>query len=254
MRHIVRFVLGVFFVLGLGLPAKAESISMRKPLSADEAKTWQAVGRINMQDAGFCTGSLIAPDLVLTAAHCVYHPKTGVLIKPKHIKFLAGWRSGHAAAERQAYRVIVHKDYEAGRDVQLDKVASDIALIELADPIDTFHIEALSYQGRPHVGESVKIVSYAQDHAEVPSIEEPCHVLDQDPRALILTCSVDHGSSGAPVFVTIDGKPKIASIVSAKAMLDGQSVALGAVLGSTLQEMLLSFRTQQSALFVRNTE
>jgi len=42
-----------------------DDMPLRRLLGADEAKAWQAVGRINMEGAGFCTGALIAPDLVL---------------------------------------------------------------------------------------------------------------------------------------------------------------------------------------------
>ena len=39
--------------------------------TADASKGWEAVGRINIGRSAFCTGTLISPVLVLTAAHCL---------------------------------------------------------------------------------------------------------------------------------------------------------------------------------------
>ena len=52
---------------------------------------------------------------------------------------------------------------------------------------------------------------------------------------LILSCNVDFGSSGAPVFTFEGGVPRIVSVVSAKAEVKGQQVALGAALAQELE-------------------
>jgi acyl CoA:acetate/3-ketoacid CoA transferase alpha subunit len=51
---------------------------------------------------------------------------------------------------------------------------------------------------------------------------------------LVLSCSVDFGSSGAPIFTVRNGAPRIVSVVSAKAEMTGQPVALGTALGAPL--------------------
>ena len=45
-----------------------EGTDNRTPIET-EAWPWTALGRINREIGGHCTGALIAPDLVLTAAH-----------------------------------------------------------------------------------------------------------------------------------------------------------------------------------------
>lgn len=242
----------IFLMILLALPVAAQSQqSMRKLLSADEAKAWQAVGRINMEGAGFCTGALIAPDLVLTAAHCMFHPKTGERLTSDRIHFLAGWRQGRAAAIGKARRTIIHPAYVHGKAADVDRVAVDIAIVELEHPIRNAAITPFERIERPEVGEKVKIVSYAKERAEMPSIEEPCEVLGKDERVMVLSCTVNFGSSGSPIFVMDNGVAKIASVVSAKASWQDKKVALGTSLGQPLEELLAHLAANNGVLHSR---
>lgn len=206
--------------------------------TADQARAWEAVGRVNLIGTGFCTGSLIAPDLVLTAAHCLFDKRTGKRIKTDNVEFLAGWRDGRAAAERAAKRVVIHQDYKYQSNRRLDRVAADIALIELSHPIQNARIEPFQWARRPGIGQEVQVVSYAKNRAEAPSLQETCHVLGRDPAVLVLSCQVSFGASGSPIFVIENGVPRIASIISAKAEWNDQDVALGASLGRPLRELI----------------
>ena len=58
-------------------PALAGDGNLRPLDTGVVAGRWAAVGRIDLGSKGFCSGTLIAPDVVLTAAHCLYDKATG---------------------------------------------------------------------------------------------------------------------------------------------------------------------------------
>jgi hypothetical protein len=51
-------------------------------------------------------------------------------------------------------------------------------------------------------------------------------VLTEEERAQVLSCDVDFGASGAPVFRSVGGVPELVAVVSAKAVWEGRRVAL----------------------------
>ena len=230
----MRIPLMIALLVGLAVPVGAEESRLISLETSDAGQAWQAVGRLNLGARGFCTGALIAPDLVLTAAHCLYDKDTGARIDDRDIEFLAGWRNGRAEAYRGVRISVAHPDYIYSGAESLDRVAYDLALIALDQPIRLPQITPFATDVRPARGDAVGVVSYAQDRAEAPSLQETCHVLDRAPEIVVFSCDVDFGSSGAPIFALRDGQMKIVSVVSAKADVEGKRVALGSVLTNTL--------------------
>jgi protease YdgD len=219
------------FVCGM---ARAEDAAMVSLQTADDSRGWDAVGKLMLGDRGFCTGALIEPQLVLTAAHCLYDKQTGVRLRPEDIQFLAGWRNGRAAAYRTVSRAVTHPDYRYNAGDKLGSVTADLALLELSQPIRLPSLTPFETGATPVEGDSVGVVSYAQDRAEAPSIQEFCEVLAGRRETLILSCNVDFGSSGAPVFSITDGVARVVSVISAKAEIDGRKVSLAVPLAAPL--------------------
>lgn len=204
---------------------------------AEEARDWHAVGRIDT-GVSFCTGALIAPDLVLTAAHCLFTPE-GRRLADGDLTFSAGLRNGRAEAIRTVTRSFLPAGYTrpVGR-ADMASIAQDVALLRLDRPVAGTAVRPLATGASPRALSAVALVSYGADRATYPSIEENCRILSRQRTVQVLSCHVVSGSSGAPVLrVGADG-PEIVGVVSGRSDVLGNEVTVAVAAEGLVADLL----------------
>ena len=218
-------VFGGLFLSAVGV--HAQESSPRELLDPSAQAEWQAVGRINVAGRSFCTGTLIAPDLVLTVAHCLYNRRTGSLPPATEVHFLAGYRMGDYTAHRTASRIAIASGYRPTAPVET-VLGSDMAILTLVEPITGIPpIAVAEDDNRFRKGARVFTLSYGMDRPEALSIEGDCRITDAAEAVLFTSCEATPGVSGGPLLSGDGETARVIGIVVAMAgRVRGQAIAI----------------------------
>jgi protease YdgD len=212
----------------------------RRLLSIEEAVPFQGVGRLNVAGTRFCTATLISETVIVTAAHCLFHPRTRAEVPLAEFRFVAGLRMGESAALRRVVRKAIQPDFAFEGFASPKGVVADLALLELDEPVAPEDAAAFPTAEHREGGGPLAIVSYARDRAQAPSIETPCGVAAAFAGVLALDCAVNYGASGAPVLQGEGGDLRLVAVVSAMgtALATGEPVTLAVETGPWIEPLL----------------
>lgn len=191
------------------------------------AYPYSAIGTVNW--AGFssrssCTGTLIAEDILITAAHCLINPQTNETVSPQMVHFSAGYQRGKFLAHTTGIEIINSGKFDLFGKVTNEQIRNDWALIRLKDPIG----KETGYLGwgvfsKATLGKiinpkgKVLVAGYPRDRIHALSVETKCKLQMSPDDNVILrhNCKLVEGDSGGPIAIIYKDHATLIGINSA---------------------------------------
>lgn len=202
LRKCLRKCAALFLAVGLlGLPLALAQDLM--PLDHVAAGTpYSSVGRVHPGSGSYCTGVLLARDMAITAAHCLYNPRTGQWLLPGSIHFLMGYDRGAYGFHTRV------KDYQTGGfdPTNLEETLhKDWAILHLADKAPSEYAALDPVRGSHSPDRFFRVVGYASPRRYALSTSGECTGLRQGDY-LLSECPSAEGMSGAPLIDQVSGR------------------------------------------------
>lgn len=195
-------------ILGLALAIAAGA----KPVfaitgSAQTGSPASASVLMLLNERGFCTANVVAPDLLITAAHCVYQIKSAA----------AYWEGAQPDSLIQAKQFAIHPGYRPNAPKTRER-SIDLALVQLERPLPArFKPLTLDYDARVEIGSTFTISGFGlreEKNGKTGGRLHSATLVTREPLSKLLIWAKDAanggtgactGDSGGP-FLSSDGK------------------------------------------------
>jgi len=174
---------------------------------------WAAVGRIDIGGGRFCSGTVITPTRVLTAAHCLFQPHTGRRAEPAEIEFLAGLYRNEVQERRRPVRVHLPAGYVWSAREQLAALERDVAVLEFAEPIGVPPLAILP--AARELPSRLVLARYGRSRPSRTRVDFGCVRTGDIGGLWRVSCPGEPGNSGAPLLAPGPGGPRLVAVVVA---------------------------------------
>jgi protease YdgD len=183
------------------MPLAAEAGSARAAVDM-AIPPWTALGRVQTELGTRCTGFLVAPRVVMTAAHCLFRPVTGHYVQPSSVHFLWRYDEGAYADHARVIAFAAAPGYDPVHE--LSTLGLDRAFLTLDHAVGTPADDARFAASIPRIGTPLVLGGYNRDHDEILEADS-CRLrgfaVDHGGhRLLVHDCYGEPGTSGAALF------------------------------------------------------
>ena len=177
-----------------------------------------SIGSLKLQD-GTCTGTLIGPSLVLTAAHCV--TETGNETLTPH-SFSAGLTRGKSLGEAKVVGAVFDPSYSTEAQLAGGGNGHDWALVnlnrDLGDEVGFLAIHELTAADLSQIegpGLLVNQAGFSWDTGDNMSGNQGCRIVQAfEDNSILHECDTAQGDSGSPFLLNVNGEWKIIAVDS----------------------------------------
>ncbi|WP_168400789.1 trypsin-like serine peptidase [Erwinia amylovora] len=199
----------------------------RQPVDNTARPPWEAIGQLETASGNLCSATLIAPNLALTAGHCLLSPP-GRLDKAVALRFIANTKGGW---RYEIHDIEARVDPALGRKLKADgdgwivpssAAPYDFGLIVLHNPPSGIAPLPLFSGSRQDLtsalkesGRQITQAGYPEDHLDTLYAHNDCMVTGWAQKAVLShQCDTLPGDSGSPLLLKVNGEWKLIGVQS----------------------------------------
>jgi protease YdgD len=219
----MRAHLNVIFAVLVSLVTRAECHDLLPMDTGDYP--WSSIGKLYNGAGGACTGVVVSPTEVVTAAHCLYNRRNGFLVPATSLHFFIGYKQGEYREDLRISKFVIGPSYKP--DSTEESESGDWARLTLAHP-PAGDIKPVSLANNPpSIGTRVVVGGFGQPKQFVLTADTDCELREILPNGLLVhDCAVMPGHSGTPLIRFNSGAIEVVAVNVCSAPMYGSTAKI----------------------------